>query len=120
MGQYMKEEPSYELIGLESHGLLFIIISIVPPTEGDIAVLDLEDTVITDSDPVGISAQILKDTLSAIERRLAIDDPLFMIELSSEDFKDTWVFKMTDAAREDKITQLKAAFEMIQELAPEQ
>jgi len=120
MGQYMKEEPSDELIGLESHGLLFITISIVPPAEGDIAVLDLEDTVIADRDPVGISAKVLKDTLSAIERRLAIDDPLFMIELSSEDFKDTWVFKMTDAAREYKVTQLKAAFEMIQELTPEQ
>ena len=37
----MKEEPSDELIGLESHGLLFIPIGIVPPAEGDIAVLDM-------------------------------------------------------------------------------
>ncbi len=87
----MKKEPSYELIGLESHGLLFITIGIVPPAERDIAVLDLEDTVITDSDPVGISAQILKDTLSAVKRWLAIDNPLFMVELSSEHFKDIGV-----------------------------
>lgn len=57
MGQYMKKEPSDELISLESHGLLFITIGIVPPAEGDIAVLDLEDTIIADSNPVGISAQ---------------------------------------------------------------
>jgi len=99
---------------------LFISIGIVPPAEGDIAVLDLEDTVIADSYPVGISAKVLKDTLGAIERRFAIDNPLFMVELSSEHFKDTWVLKMTDAAREYKVTQLKAAFEMIQELTPEQ
>jgi len=79
---------------------LFISIGIVPPAEGDIAVLDLEDTVIADSYPVGISAKVLKDTLGAIERRFAIDNPLFMVELSSEHFKDTWVLKMTDAARE--------------------
>jgi hypothetical protein len=116
----MKEEPSDELIGLESHSLLFIPIGIVAPTEGDIAVLGFDNTVIADRDPVGISAQVLKDSFSAVEGRLAIDDPLFMIELSSEDFKDTWVLKMTDAAREYKVTQLKAAFEMIQELTPEQ
>ena len=116
----MKKEPSDEFRNLESHGLLFIPIGIVPPAEGDIALLDFENTVIADRDPVGISAQILKNTLSAIERRLAIDNPLLMVKLSSEDFKDTWVLKMTDAAREDKVTQLKAAFEMIQELTPEQ
>jgi len=58
-GKHMKEEPSYELIGLESHGLLFLSIGIVPPAKRDITVLDIEDTVITDSDSVGISAQVL-------------------------------------------------------------
>jgi hypothetical protein len=67
MGQYMKKEPSYELIGPESHGLFFIPIGIVPSEERDIAVMHLEDTIVADSDPVGISAQILKDTLSAVK-----------------------------------------------------
>jgi hypothetical protein len=116
----MKEEPSYELIGLESHDLFFITIGIVPPAEGDIAVLDFEDTIIADSDPVGISAQILKDTLSAVERRLAIDNPFFMVELASEHLKDSRFFQMTDAAWEDKITCFKTAFKIVQELAPEQ
>ena len=116
----MKEEPSDELIGLESHGLLFIPIGIVPPAEGDITVLDIDDAVIADSDPVGISAQVLKDTLGAVKRRFAIDHPLFMVEPSSEHLKDSGVLKMTDAAREDKLTRFKAAFEIVQELAPEQ
>ena len=103
-GQYMKKEPSNELIGLESHGLLFIPIGIVPPAEGDIAVLDIEDTVIADSDPVGISAQVLKDTLGAVKRRLAIDNPFLMVELSSEHLKGSGVLEMTDTAGEDKIT----------------
>ena len=120
MGQYMKKEPSDELIGLESHGLLFITIGIVPPAEGDIAVLHLEDTVIADSDPVGISAKVLKDTFSAVERWFAIDNPFLMVELSSEHLKGSGVLQMTDAAGEDKITRFKTAFEMIQELAPEQ
>jgi len=77
----MEKEPSYELISLESQGLLFIPIGVVPPAEGDITILDLEDTIIADSDPVGISAEIFEDTLGAIEGRLAIDNPFFMQEL---------------------------------------
>jgi hypothetical protein len=104
MGQYMKEEPSYELIGLERHSFLFIPIGIVPPAEGDIAVLHFKDTVITDSDPVGISAEVLKDTLGAVEGRLAIDNPFLVIELPSEHLKGSGVLQMTDASGENKIT----------------
>jgi hypothetical protein len=120
MGQYVKKEPSDKLSGLESHGLLFITIGIIPPAERDVAVPDFEDTVITDSDPVGISAQILKDTLCAVERRLAIGDPLFMVELTSEYLKGYGVLQMTDTTWEDKITCFKTVFEIIQELTPEQ
>jgi hypothetical protein len=104
MGEYMKKEPSDKFIGLESHGLLFIPIGIIPPEEGYSTVLNLKDTIITDSDPVGISAQVLKDTLNTIERRLAIDNPFFMIELPSEHLKGSGVLQMTDTTREDKIT----------------
>jgi len=120
MGQYMKKEPSYELIGLDGHGFLFITICIVPPAERDTAILDFKNTIVTDSDPVGISAQILKDTLGSIERRLAIDNPFFMVEPASEHFKNMWVFQMTDTAGKDEVTRFKIAFEIVQELAPEQ
>jgi hypothetical protein len=116
----MKEEPSNELIGFESHGLLFISISIIPPPEGYIAVPNFEDTVIADSDSVGISAKVLKDALGTIERRLAVDNPFFMVELSSEHIKGFGILEMTNTSGEDKLTRLKAAFEIIQELAPEQ
>jgi hypothetical protein len=98
-GKDMKEEPSDELIGLESHSLLFIPIGIVPPAERDIAFLNLEDTVIADGDPVGISAKVLKDTINTVKGRLAINNPFFMIELSSEYIKGSGILQMTYAAR---------------------
>ncbi len=49
--------------------------------------MESEETVITDGDPVGVSAKVLKHPLDAIEGGFAIDDPLLMIELSSESFK---------------------------------
>ena len=64
---------------------------------------DAEDAVIADRDPVGISAEVLKDTLDAIEGRLAIDDPLLMIELASESFEVLGRFKMADTVWEYKV-----------------
>jgi hypothetical protein len=47
-------------------------------------VTEVEEAVIADGDPVGISAEVLKDTLNAIEGRFAIDDPLLVVQLSPE------------------------------------
>ena len=86
----MKKEPSDKLISLERHGLLTVIVGIISPEKRDIAIPDVEDAVIADRDPVGISAEVLKDTLGAIEGRFAIDDPLLMIELFPEGFRSLW------------------------------
>ena len=69
---------------------------------------------------MGISAEVLKDTLDAIEGRLAIDDPLLMIELASESLEVPGRLEMTDATREDKIIRLEASFEKVKELPSEQ
>ena len=75
---------------------------------------------IADCDPVGISAEVLKDTLDAIEGWLAIDDPFLMIELSPESLKVPGRLEMADTAEEDKSIRLEASFEKVQELASEQ
>jgi hypothetical protein len=63
----MKEEPSDELLSLEGHDLLAVLVCIILPYEGDMAVTDVEDAVIGDGDPVGISAEVLKDSFNPIE-----------------------------------------------------
>jgi len=84
------------------------------------AVTKVEDTVIADGDSVSISAQVLKDTFGAIEGRFAIDDPLLMIELISEDLKVPGLFKMADRVGEYKSIRLEGSFKKIKELASEQ
>jgi hypothetical protein len=51
------------------------MVGIIPPEEGNLAVLEGEDVVITDCDPVGISAEVLQDPLGAIEGGFAIATP---------------------------------------------
>jgi hypothetical protein len=76
--------------------------------------------VIADGDSVGISAEVLKDTLDAIEGRFAIDDPLLVVEVFSEGFEVSGIFEMTETAGEDKIIFFEVIFEKIQELASEE
>jgi hypothetical protein len=118
--QNVKKEPSDELAGLERHGLLAVMVCIIPPSEGNIAFLDGEDAVITDRDPVGISAEVLKDAPGAIEGWFAIDDPLFLVELSSEGFEVAGIREMTDTALEYKIPRFEAKFEEVKEFASKQ
>ncbi len=75
---------------------------------------------IADGDPVGISAEVLKDTLGAIKGRFAIDNPLLVVELSSEGVEVAGFLEMADAAGEYEITRFEAVFEEIKELAAEQ
>ena len=103
----MKKEPSDELVCLERHGLLAVVVCIISPKEGNIAVLDGKDAVIADRDSVGISAEVLKNTHGAIEGRLAIDDPLLMIELFPEGFEVSGLLEMADTSGEYEITRFE-------------
>jgi hypothetical protein len=78
--------------------------------------MDVEDAVIADGDPVGISAEVPKDTLNAIERGLAIDDPLFTIERAPESLKVLGRLKMADPVGKYKSIGLETSFEKVKEL----
>ncbi len=59
MREHVEEEPPDKLVGLDGHGLLFVAIGVVPPAEGDLAVMKREDAVVADGDPVGVPAEVL-------------------------------------------------------------
>ena len=104
-------DASDKFICLQRHGLFTVIICIISPEKRYIAVPDIEDSVVADSDPVGISAEVLKDPFGAIEGRFAIDNPLLLIELFPEDLEVAWLLEMADTAGECKIIRQKAFFE---------
>jgi hypothetical protein len=116
----MKEESSDKLVGLEGHGLLTVMVGIIPPEEGNLAVLEGEEAVITDGDSMGISAEVLKDPLGAIEGRFAVDDPLFPVEMPPEGFEVCGILEMTEMGGKDQIPSSEAILEEVQELPSEQ
>jgi hypothetical protein len=103
-GQYMKKEPPDKFICLERQGLLTVPVGIIFPEKRNMAVPIGEDAVIADGDSMGIPAEVLKDPLDAIEGRLAIDEPLLVIEMSPERFEGFGFLEMADTVGEYKIT----------------
>jgi hypothetical protein len=116
----MKEESSDKLVGLEGHSLLTVMVGIIAPEEGNLAVSDGEDAVITDGDPMSISAEVLQDSVGAIEGWFAIDDPLIMVEVPQEGFEVCGILEMTEMGGKGQIPSLEAIFEEAEELASEQ
>ena len=100
----MEKEPSDKLGGVQRHDLFFITVGVVTPEERYFTILKLEDTMIADSYPVGISAEVLKYSFDAVKWRFAIDDPLLMFELSCKSFEGIVFSEMTNNAGEYKIT----------------
>lgn len=80
----MEQESSDKLFGRNRHDFFLIAIGVVTPAEGNLAIFKLEDTLIADGYPVGIAAEIVKDSLCPGKGGLAIDDPLLLIELPYE------------------------------------
>ena len=116
----MKKEPSNKLACLQRHGLLTVVVGIISPEERDIATLDIKDAVVTDRDPVSISAEVLKDTLWTIKWRFAIDDPLLMVKKALEGFEGSRLLEVADTFGEYEISRFEAVFKEVEELAAEQ
>jgi hypothetical protein len=116
----MKKEPSDKLPYLQRHGLLAVIVGIISPEKRNSAVLGSEDAVVADGDPVGISAEILQDTLGTIEGRFAIDDPLLMVKMSLEGFEGSEFLEMADTSGEYEITRFEAFLQKAKKLTVEQ
>ena len=90
-GQYVKQESSDKFISLERHGFFAVIVGIITPEKRDMAIPVGKDAVVTDGNPVGISAEVLKDTFGAIEGRLAVDHTLLSTTGRAYDYSLTWL-----------------------------
>ena len=116
----MKKKPSDELIRHEIHGLLAVAVGIIPPAEGNLVVPVGKDAVVADGNPVGISPEILENPLGTTERRFAVHNPLFMIELVAEVVECFRFFEVTDSPVEHQSAIFEAMLEKVKELAFEQ
>ncbi len=77
--QDVDQETPDKFLGRNAHSLPSVNVPVIPPFESNHAIFHTDDPVVGDGDTVGISAKILHNAGGILERRFAIDYPLFKI-----------------------------------------
>jgi len=62
-GQNVEQEPTDELLGGECHGLVTAVVAIVLPAKLNLPVVEPEQAIVRDSNPVGVPCDVLEDLL---------------------------------------------------------
>jgi hypothetical protein len=75
MRQNVEQEAAQELHGVERHRAEAVASLRVFPAEGDLAILQGNQTPVGDSHPMGIAGEVLQDVLGLAQGLLRIDDP---------------------------------------------
>ncbi len=120
VGQNVKEEPPDELVRLDRHDFLFVVIRVIPPAERDFVVLELYQPVIADRDPVCVSAEVLQNVFGLFERRLAVDDPLLLVQIGDQGIETPRRRKMTYGAGVNKFVLGTELFQISDKLPPKE
>jgi hypothetical protein len=77
LGEDVEEKATDELQSIEGHDVLAVSLSVVLPTKGDPAFVQRDQTLVGDSDAVGVASEVLENLMGAAEGRFGIDDPVF-------------------------------------------
>ena len=75
-GEDMEEETADERVAGQGHGFDAIGVSVITPPETDLALGEVDETVVGECDAVGISPEVGDDLLGSGERTLGVDDPI--------------------------------------------
>ena len=72
----MEQEAPQELMGRYGHDLLLAAMCVVSPAEGDVTIVEGDETMVGDGYAVGISSQVAQNLFWPAEGWLGIDHPI--------------------------------------------
>lgn len=117
LGEDMEKKAADELQRLEDHGGLLVSLSVVFPAKGDTAVVEREQPLVGDGDPVGVAGEVLEHLLGAAEGRLGVDHPVFGVEVFSPAFPAGAWSQGLELAMEGEFSLVESLLEVAEELA---
>ena len=106
-GQDVKEEAAEELDGVQGEYFFHTAVAVVFPGKRDAAVFELEQTVIGDSDAVGVATEIGDDQGGAAEGALGVDDPSLMGEGAQPAAEGMGIGQRSQIGEERELSLLK-------------
>jgi len=91
----MHKETANEFKSGNRHGFPLIVIFVVAPLELDLPVIKVQDAVVRNGDAMCVSPEVLDDGISGFKRRLAIDDPFFLIASIEQIQEMLWIMQIS-------------------------
>lgn len=92
---------------------------IVPPAEGDLVMLESQQTVVRDGHAMGVAGEITQHMVGAAERWLGIDHPVLTEQGTQEGTECLFLLERLERTRERKLAQVKSALQTGDELTEE-
>jgi len=86
-GDDMEEETADELVTGQGHGFDAIGVSVITPPETDLALGEIDETVVGECDAVGISPKVIDDLLGSGEGTLGVDHPIVRAQRFEERYE---------------------------------
>ncbi len=86
-GEDMEEETADELVAGQGHGFDAIGVSVITPTETDLALGEVDEAVVGQCDTVGISPKVSDDLLRSGEGTLGVDHPIVRAQRFEERYE---------------------------------
>ena len=119
LGRDMHQEPADEFFTGDGDLFPLSLVFVIFCSKGNSAVRHAFNTVVADRDPVCILPEIFDNGLRAIERFLAVRDPLFFITGVQQFLERIVVFEALRAAVEFKLSVFPKVLQLRKILATE-
>jgi hypothetical protein len=103
--QDVEQEPADERARIERHGAIALapVATVVLDPEGDAALVERDQSVVRDRDPVGVAAEIGEHGLGSRERRLGVDEPVLAPEWCEVGDKSGFIAQEGQLAEESQL-----------------
>ncbi len=115
--QHMQQEPAEEFVSCDGHVALFVAVSIVFPSECDLAVNQGDQAVVGNRHAMRVTGQILEYVFWSAEWRLGIDDPILPEQLAQKGMKQDGLAQIFEISMEAEFFATEEALQTGHELA---
>src|SRR5260370_42359326 len=96
----MEQEAAQELVDRQSQQALLVGMGGVSPAEGDVALLQADQSAVGDGEAARVAAEIAQRAVGAAEGWLGIDDPVVAEEGSAPSGEGSWSRKWGEGSME--------------------
>ena len=118
--QYVEQEASHELVGLQTHGLDGAAVAIVLPGSGVMIVIAVLDAAVGDGDAMGVAPEIGEDLRRSAKRLLGVNDPIDAMRGGQTGGERIWIGQMREIAEEAEGFRVEGLLQAFDEKAAEE